>query len=335
MQKTKLLLNIRFLGSMLLIIFLMTSCQTEEKKPIIDMTPKPMKTVKVPAFNADSAYQFVKDQVDIGPRYPGSEGQKTCADYLKGKLEGWADNAMIQETTAVVPTGETVPVYNVIGVFNPDAKKRILLSAHWDTRPFADQDTERVNEPILGANDGGSGVGVLLEIARILHQDKLQKVGVDIILWDVEDSGTSAAGSESYCKGSQFWARNPHVPNYKAAFGINLDMVGAKDAIFYQEAYSLQFASSIVRKVWQAAHMSGHGSHFPFESTGGVTDDHVFVNTIAGIPMIDIIQFDSSLSNGFGSFWHTHDDNMDVISKKTLKAVGETVTRVVYEEDRK
>lgn len=310
-----------------------SSCQTEPKKPVIDMTPQPMKTVTIPAFSADNAYQFVKDQVDIGPRYPGSEGQKECADYLKGKLKEYADQAMIQETTAVVPTGEVVPVYNVIGVFNPEAKRRILLSAHWDTRPFADKDDERQDEPILGANDGGSGVGVLLEIARILNENKLQKVGVDIIFWDVEDSGTSEAGSESYCKGSQFWAANPHVPNYKAAFGINLDMVGAKDAIFYQEAYSLNFASSVVRKVWKAAHMSGHGSHFPFESTGGVTDDHVFVNTIAKIPMIDIIQFDSAMENGFGAYWHTHDDNMDVISKKTLGAVGETVARVIYEED--
>lgn len=298
------------------------------KSPSTQTKPKPK--VNVPSFDGASAYNYVKQQVDFGPRVPGTPIQKECADWLKTTLGEFADETIIQESTVTVYNGKQVPMYNVIGSFNPDNPKRIMLSAHWDTRPFADQDTDRVNEPIDGANDGGSGVGVLLEIARVLKANKID-LGVDIFFWDVEDYGKG--GAETYCLGSQYWSRNPHKPNYKAQYGILLDMVGAKNAVFYREGHSMNYAASTVIKVWNAAITAGYSGFFPNQQVSGITDDHYFINTIARIPTIDIIQYDQYAPKGFFEHWHTHGDNMSIIDPNTLKAVGQTLLQVIYEEN--
>ena len=298
------------------------------------------KAVQVPAFNADSAYLYVKQQVDFGPRTPNSRAHDLCGDYLAARLESFGAKVYNQRADLTGYDGKTLKARNIIGAFNPDAKRRVLLCAHWDTRPWADNDPDEANhhKPILGANDGASGVGVLLEVARQLQQ-QAPAIGVDIIFFDMEDSGTpqfaSSLGDDSHtwCLGSQYWARAPHVQGYNARFGILLDMVGGKGATFLREGYSMQHAPSVVKKVWKAAAKLGFGNYFIDEDGGYVNDDHGPVNEIARIPCIDIINcsLTDELSS-FGNFWHTLDDNMDVIDRATLQAVGQTVLHVVYNE---
>lgn len=325
----------RRIAVFLLPLLLLAACQSSSDPATTGADPsskrESLKNVVVPAFDADSAYLYVQQQVDFGPRYPGSAVQETVALWLKNELERHGAAVNVQQATVTVFDGTQVPMYNVIGTFNASAKERVVLMAHWDTRPFADKadDPDRQDEPILGANDGGSGVGVLLEAARQFGM-QAPDVGVDIIFFDVEDYGKGAA--ETYCLGSQYWSRNPHRPGYKADYGILLDMVGAPNAVFYREGHSMTFAPKIVDKVWEAANRAGYSSYFSYDKVSPVTDDHYFVNRIAGIPSIDIIQFDPYTENGFGEFWHTHDDDMDVIDRNTLKAVGQTVLEVVYRE---
>lgn len=292
---------------------------------------------QAPEFSSDSAYFYIEKQVSFGPRVPNTKEHAACAEWLKNKLasfNGW--EVKLQEFKAKAFDDKILNGKNIIASFNKDTTKRILLFAHWDTRPFADQDSKDKNKPIPGANDGGSGVGVLLEIARQISLTPIN-IGIDIILFDAEDYGQPDGTMmqrkpDTYCLGSQHWAKNPHVPGYRAYYGILLDMVGAKDATFTMEATSMYYASNVVEKVWAVAHKLGFGNYFLYKRTDGITDDHYYVNTITGIPSIDIIQHDPETSSNFGKYWHTHDDNMDVIDRNTLKAVGQTVLQVLYNE---
>ena len=283
-----------------------------------------------PVFNADSAYLRVKAQVDFGPRVPGTAGHSPCYNYISQMLAASADTMYYQNTTAITFDKKVIPVKNIIASFNLKAERRILLCAHWDTRPFADQDQVDKDKPILGANDGASGVGVLLEIARLLRAQPLS-IGVDIVCFDAEDWGDNSGKIEnSYCLGSQYWARNLHQPNYKAEFGILLDMVGAPNAIFGFEGFSLSSAQNIVSKVWGAADAAGYQQYFRHFERGYVTDDHYYVMKFAQFPVIDIIDSDPNTISHFGKYWHTHQDNMNAIDRNTLKAVGQTVINVLY-----
>lgn len=291
-----------------------------------------------PVFDADSAYSFVAKQVAFGPRVPGTKAHMSCGDWLVARLKASGAEVVEQTGTVISFNKERLPLRNIIARFHPERTERVLLFAHWDTRPFADKDDERMNEPIDGANDGGSGVGVLLEIARHLSA-KEHGPGVDILLTDVEDHGQPSGAMafdensiDTWCLGSQYFAKNPHVPGYTARFGVLLDMVGAKDALFYQEALSMQFAPAIVRKVWKTAAAIGYGDRFIQETKYFVgIDDHIPVNEKLRIPSIDIIQYDPA-TQAFGPYWHTHDDSMEVIDPATLKAVGQTVLEVVWKE---
>lgn len=291
-----------------------------------------------PDFNADSAYQYVAKQVEFGPRVPNTKEHIACGDYLVASLEKFGANVTEQKMVVTAFDGTRLNARNIIGSYGADKKRRVLLFAHWDTRPFADSDADesRWREPILGANDGASGVGVLLEIARQINM-KAPEVGVDIIFFDAEDYGDptfakNVPNGEWWCLGSQYWGKNPHVKDYKADFGILLDMVGAKNATFFREGYSLHFAESIVGKVWGTANQLGYSNYFLNRSEGGVTDDHLYVNQLRHIPSIDIIQLDEKNDFGFGHYWHTHKDNMDIIDSKTLGVVGQTVMEVIYKE---
>lgn len=301
---------------------------TPEKQP-----EKPR--VQTPLFDQDSAYQFVADQVAFGPRVPGSEAHKACGDWLVEKLSGYGLQVLEQEGTVKAFNGVQLPLRNIIAQHAPEKQKRILLFAHWDTRPFADHSENDKSNPIDGANDGGSGVGVLLEVARQISL-KTTNAGIDIIFFDVEDYGQPSGtmleeNTGSWCLGSQYWGKNPPIADYKADFGILLDMVGAKDAVFPKEAISMKQAPQIVNKVWRTAEKLGYGNRFLNETKYFVgVDDHQYVNDLAGIPSIDIIQCDMERGT-FGSYWHTHEDNMDVIDRETLKAVGQTVLEVVYQ----
>lgn len=312
-------------------VFFFTACAGQTKSD-----EKPANVIFVPTFSGDSAYQFVQKQVDFGPRVPNTKAHTACADYFVKVLQNFGAQVEIQSGEAVLYDGRKMPFKNVIATYNQKATKRILLCAHWDTRPYADRDKNSANHqtPILGANDGASGVGVLLEVARQLHVNQ-PTVGVDIVLFDLEDWGTPEFYSgpqreDTWCLGSQYWAEQAKKNSYKADFGILLDMVGAPGAQFYKEQISTYYASFAVEKVWSSAQSLGFGNYFLNNSGGAITDDHLYVNKIANIPCINIIQYNPYGTTGFGDYWHTLDDTMKHIDKNTLYVVGQTLLQVIY-----
>lgn len=323
-----------------LIAIFTTTCGSEEEvveEAKVPETTNEVKAIKTPNFNSDSAYLYIQQQVDFGPRVPNSPEHAACAEFLKGKLSQFGAKLIVQEGVVKTFDGTQLNIQNIIGQFNPQAKNRVLLCAHWDTRPFADKDTKNISKPIDGANDGASGVGVLLEIARQLSLSQPLN-GIDIIFFDAEDYGTIEGTNimqlsdldDTWCLGSQYWAKNPPIKNYKAKYGILLDMVGAKDAVFPKEQFSMYYAKDQVFKIWKTAQKMGYSKYFVNHLIGGITDDHKYINEWAKIPCVDIIHYEPN-NNSFGSFHHTHQDNMEVIDKNTLKAVGQTVLEVIYQ----
>ena len=278
-------------------------------------------------FDGMKAYNLVKTQCDFGPRVPSTPSHSKCAEWLEQSLRQNCDTVIVQQGQVTTFDGKILNIKNIVGSFNPDNSDRILLLAHWDCRPWADNDPDATKhqQPVMGANDAASGVAVLLELSRLMKEKK-PNIGVDILLVDAEDWGTNAV-EESWALGTQYWARNPHVAGYTARFGILLDMVGTKGAKFYKEYESMQYAPSVVAEVWDVAQKSGYGAYFVNDYGGGVTDDHVVVNEM-GIKCIDII--DTRQDGGFFDGWHTTDDTMKWIDQNTLKAVGQVVANVVY-----
>lgn len=320
-----------FMAVIAVLSIIFYSCKPD--KPIEEVPTTEKKQLSIPTFDDNSAYDFIQKQVDFGPRVMGSEGHDACAKWLVEQFKSFGAKVIEQKFTANVYTGEQYPANNIIAQFNPQVSDRILLAAHWDTRHIADSplSTERQEEPILGADDGGSGVGVLLEIARQLQANKVG-IGVDIVLFDAEDYGHSGGSSETYCLGSQYWSQNPHS-SYRARYGILLDMVGAKGAQFKVEGFSYSYAPNLVNKIWTLANRMGKSNYFAKVQGGQITDDHFFVNTVAKVPMIDIINLAGGANAAFGEHWHTHNDDMDIIDKNTLRAVGQVLLAVIYRED--
>ncbi|MCH8905347.1 MAG: M28 family peptidase [Bacteroidetes bacterium] len=322
-----------------LVICIACNCNETEKEanhPSPTPTPAIVPPSTIPVFNSDSAFFYIEKQLSFGPRVPNTEMHDACGAWLAEKLRSLGQEVIIQETVVEAYNGTKLEIQNIIGQYNMDAVDRILLCAHWDTRPFADQDVDRQDEPIPGANDGGSGVAVLLEVARQLSIAK-PEIGIDIIFFDAEDYGQPLyenlpVREDTYCLGSQYWSNNLHKKNYQPMYGILLDMVGAKDAVFTMEDASMRYAPYVTRKVWNAAARAGYSGYFRFEKIGAHIDDHVYINTIAKIKCIDIIQYDYTTPSTFGAYWHTHKDNIWIIDKKTLKAVGQTLLQVIYEE---
>ncbi len=330
--------NMRIRILFILSVVFLFACESEKKKvPVQKTAPKKeIKKLKKPAFSSDSAYAFIEQQVAFGPRVPNTEAHRKAAAYLSSKLENYGLELTQQRAEVIAFTDKTLNIVNIIGEYRPELPNRVMLFAHWDSRPFADQDTTDRDKPIDGANDGGSGVGILLEVARQL-QIQQPEIGVDIFFFDAEDYGQPSNDIRkrkrgTWCLGSQYWAVNPHKENYQPNYGILLDMVGAKNARFTKESISMYYAPDIVDMVWDIAARLGHAGHFSMQHTTHVgEDDHMYINKIAKIPSIDIIQYDPS-TRVFAPHWHTHADNMDVIDKNTLQAVGETVLATILEE---
>lgn len=307
-------------------------------KPTQTQTAEPAKEIafNLPEFNSDSAFEFIKKQVGFGPRVPNTNAHEQCAAWIINQVKNNADSYFVQKFDVVAYDGKTLKSTNIIGSLNPSATRRILLVAHWDTRPVADQDNERKEEPIPGANDGGSGVGVLLEVLRAAKQIPLNNIGIDFLLVDSEDYGQPSNSKhpympDSYCLGSQHWGKSPHVPDYKADFGILLDMVGGKNALFTREGTSRSYAGWVLDRVWANAAKIGYSNFFSNVPTDPITDDHKYINELRKIPTIDIIQYDVATPTGFANYWHTHNDNLDAVDKTTLNAVGHTVLYTIYQ----
>jgi len=328
-----------FITLVILFIFGMTSCISGAKKKHANDT----KNVSIPVFDADSAYHYVEAQTLFGPRVPNTEAHEACRNYIVSNLQKTGAKIIEQSADLKAFDGTILKSTNIIASFHPKKKNRILLCAHWDSRPWADNDPNEKNwhSPILGANDGASGVGVLMEIARQLGMETSKKnqpnVGIDIIFFDSEDYGEpkffkGIENEDSWCLGTQYWAKNPHTPGYKAKYGILLDMVGGEAPHFACEYFSYKYAPQVVQTVWEKASSLGYSNYFLEVKGGAITDDHLYVNRIANIPCIDIIDCAPNSKTGFVPSWHTLDDTMKNIDKTTLKVVGETLLNTIYSE---
>jgi len=282
-------------------------------------------TVRVdrPLFNTIRAFQDLERQVGFGPRIPGSEGHARQLEWLQTELRPLADTVFLDSFDHVTREGDELNLTNVIARFGPADGTRLLLLTHWDTRPKADQslDADDREEPVVGANDGASGTAVLLELARMFHQ-QAPPGGVELLFLDGEDYGPSTTdmflGARHYVAG--IGSENP------PAYGILLDMVADADPSFPVEAYSMEGAGQAVQRVWSIAADLGYRRFFPMDRNVRVVDDHVqFID--AGIPVADIIDFDYGPAN---AFWHTSRDVLENTSAQTLLMVGEVVAEVVY-----
>ena len=275
----------------------------------------------IPTFNAQKAFAELVKQCDIGPRYPGSEGQIKCRDYLVTTLSRYADKVTTQPFPVTFGRpAKTVEAYNVIAHFLPDKEERILLCAHWDTRPWADKDPDprKRETPILGANDGASGVAVLLEVARLLHAQP-PDVGVDIVLFDGEDAGTEGS-MQSWAQGSAYYARHL-APKDRQVMGVLVDMIGDADLEILQEYNSKAYARPVVDRVWAIAKELGCTAFKPLTGSS-IMHDHIPLLQV-GVPCIDLIDLDYPP-------WHTTADTPDKCSPASLDQVGRVLVRLVY-----
>ncbi|MEP6793784.1 MAG: M28 family peptidase [Saprospiraceae bacterium] len=334
--------ELRNVGLLVLIgLFLFTSSCKKDSTVSNETNGVPAKVpIKVPLFSKDTAYAFVAKQVAFGPRVPGTDAHQATRQWLVQKFKSYGATVIEQSFKAnMLPLGEVRSV-NIVASFNPTYARRVLLAAHWDTRYAADEDDDRPTEKFDGADDGGSGVGILLEIARLIKENPIS-LGVDLILFDAEDQGASDGNEDTWCLGSQYWAKNPHVKGYRAEYGILLDMAGAKGATFQKEDLSNVFLPdkankihSIYDRLWAQAKGMNQTTFFVDLKGKPLIDDHYYVNLNTDIPMADIINKPVNSTKGFGAHWHTHDDNMSVIDPITLGAVGQVVTAFVYNSSR-
>ena len=289
--------------------------------------------IKVPEFDADSALSYVEAQLAFGFRTPGSNGWQKCADYLVAKMRGWCDTVIVQDFHTTLWNGSRVPGKNIIGSLNPKAPQRVLLAAHWDSRLWADHDPDenKSHQQVPGANDGASGVAALMEMARGMSALR-PSVGIDIIFFDVEDQGqpewTETYEDNTWCKGSQYWAQNRHIPYYSAVYGILFDMVGTHEPRFTKEQVSRHYAPSLTSKLWNTADALGYGNIFVDQNTDPILDDHLYVNQIASIPMVDIVQ--NSPNGNFFSHWHTTTDDLHAVSAESMKIVATVTMKTIY-----
>lgn len=324
-----------------ILLFNAASCK-EKKKQEGGEDNTVVAPVEERPFDADRAYEHIRRQVAFGPRVPNTEAHKACAAYLAEELREAGLQVQVQEAILTAYDGTQLEAMNIIGSYRPEAKTRVMLFAHWDTRPVADHDPDpsKRSDPIPGADDGASGTGVLLEIARLLGTVGLEHLGVDIFFFDAEDYGVPAGESydgdstDTWALGTQYWTQNLHTEGYNPDFGILLDMVGAKGATFYREYFSQEYAGKYVTLIWQTAKALGHEAFFVNKMGGAATDDHFFVIRNLRIPAVDIINYQPESPTGFfGEYWHTHDDDLHNIDTATLQAVGETVWQVLLNYD--
>jgi hypothetical protein len=296
-------------------------------------TPQRKIPADLPMFNPDSAYEHTRKQVSFGPRVPNSAAHIACGDYLITELKRYGTEVVVQSGTVTAYTGESLKFRNIVARIQPDLKDRLMISCHWDTRPFSDQDKQKPKDRFDGAVDGAASAGIMLELARIMAT-KPANVGLDLVFFDAEDYGSPQNGN-TYCLGSQYFAANPPIKGFKPIYGINLDMVAAPGATFFREGYSMQYASGVVNTVWSVANQLGYSNYFKDGDIGAITDDHYFINTILGSPTADIIHHDQASATGFGEYWHTQQDNMLMVDRETMRVVGHTLLAVVYSENTK
>lgn len=321
--------KILLLSISLIVIF--ASCKQEPK--VTSVAEVETKRVPVPAFNPEGAFQKIEEQLNFGFRVPGTKAHKNTQEWIISTMKTYGAKITTQDFKADFQGKKGVACTNIMGQINPKNSKRLLIAAHYDSRMVAEKDDERKDEPIPGADDGASGVAVMMQIAQAISEHPIE-MGVDFLFFDAEDQGGSEPGQElSWALGAQHWSKNISPKGYRASYGILLDMVGSEKATFGKEDYSKYYAGVLVDKVWRLAQNMGYSDFFQDFNAGAVTDDHKYVNEYAKIPMIDIINMSPTDRMSFGKYHHTHDDNIDVISKRTLQVVGQVVLAVIYNEN--
>lgn len=309
------------IGTILFSIFALTACAGKQSATV-DTAPAPSESIEAPAFSADSAYSYIERQLSFGARVPGTKDHADCAAYLEDFMRKQGAEVVVQQAMLTAFDGTQLPARNILARFNPKATDRTLLLAHWDSRPWADQDPQPDNKkkPVPAANDGASGVAVLMEIARQLSQMDNQPA-IDILFVDAEDYGTDG-NDESWALGTRHFAQNPPINGYRPARAILLDMVGGENTFFTREYFSQQSAPNLLNDIWSAAASLGYGNLFLNEGGNAITDDHLELIK-EGIPAIDIIGF--SVDGSFPATWHTTADDISHISREHLEAVGRTL----------
>ena len=283
----------------------------------------------VPRFDEDHAFSYLVAQCDFGPRNPGSDGYYACLDYLITELDQSANEIILQDFSYQERRyNKQYNLENIIARFNPDSEFQTVISAHWDTRPWADQEDLRQDrdQPIIGANDGASGVAILLELAKIMGENP-PPIGVNLVFFDGEDLGVPGE-NETYCQGSRFFAKNLPIPRPDEA--INLDMVGDKQLVLPIERYSLEYHPKLVRHLWDRAKDMGLDA-FIGRVDYAIYDDHIPLNEIAGIPSIDLIDF--KYPNSYANFWHTLNDIPENCSEESLGQVGALMVDYIYNRE--
>lgn len=319
MMKTRLLFSL--LASLLIL-----SCEKRQAQPDPQPAPQEAELVtSVPKFNAAQAFAFLTTQTDFGPRNPGSKGHASCLKYFQEQMNRYADAVTTQNFTGKDHKGTQHQLTNVVSSFNLQATDRILLTAHWDTRPWADEDPNPANrsKPILGANDGASGIAVLLEIARVLKQNP-PPIGVDMVFFDGEDMGRSG-DTDSWCLGSRHFARTK-APGFNPRFAINIDMVGDRNLTIPREPYSEEYAPHVVNRIFSVAKALKIAA-FVDKAGRPTFDDHIPLNEVK-IPAVVLIDFD--YPDESNRYWHTMEDTPEKCSPESLEAVGTVLLHIIY-----
>lgn len=326
-------LSMRNLFFLFLIVVSFAACKEDKPAPTVQNKPTPVKKhIKVPPFDVDYAYKSIQEQLAFGPRVPGTAAHTKAKDFLVQAFKDLGLTVTEQHFDGFSPEGKKYQGTNVIAAYKPKHASRILLASHWDSRYISDHDDKVKDKPVMGADDGASGVGIIFSVAKTL-QEHPADIGIDFVLFDVEDQGATEGDDtgETWCQGSQYFSRN--LPKTtKPVFGVLFDMVGAANAQFMKDEISMAYAGKYANKVWKLASNMGYSQYFLEGKSPGLIDDHLFVNRIARIPMIDIINRPTNNGNfEFGKHWHTQNDVLSVIDKSTLRAVGQTTTAVIYQ----
>ena len=320
--------------SILVLLLLCVSCVKQQQSSTTNS--------QLSTFSADSAYTYIAQQLAFGARVPGTQAHEACGDWLVSELARHGAQVKNQHGTMTNYAGQPQAIRNIVAILEGNTSHAILLCAHWDCRPWSDEEERYEDrfEPVMGANDGASGVGVILEMVRqmAIRKSKGEFIPtVQVVFFDCEDMGTPAhfTGSQrdhTWCLGSQYWAQELKIQNskFKINYGILLDMVGDPSATFPKEYFSMQYAGGYVEQLWRTAQRLGYGRYFVQQATYyPITDDHFYVSTIAGIPCVDIIDYKTNTETGFAEWWHTQHDDIQNINKQTLQAVGETVLTTI------
>lgn len=275
-------------------------------------------------FDGATAFQYAETQVKFGPRIPGTEGHKRMAAWLDSLAKAKADTVVIQDWINVTKGGVSLPLHNVVMRFNPSAQERILYLTHWDTRPIADKAADPADQkkPIDGANDGASGVALLLGVADALKKTP-PAIGVDLLFVDGEDYGSFEDSTETLIGTRYYVAHQP--PGPKPLFAVLWDMIGDRDLQIFQEGNSLLGAPEVVERVWDAAKIAGYSKVFIASPRHTLVDDHLPLQQV-GIRAIDVIDFDYGSNN---SLWHTLGDTIEQISAQSLQVVGDVAMAVI------